>query len=147
MIQVEKALAENAAIFAAYEQTTDTQEYILPYSYDQHLQKLQDPTLVYLRILENNVLKGFFILALDPDGKSIEFRRIVVYEKGQGIGQKAIALMEQFCLQELKRRRIWLDVFEHNKRGKYIYEKMGYKLFGESDYQGRKLLLYQKTLE
>lgn len=147
MIQVEKALAEDAAVFAAYEQTTDTQEYIHPYSYDQHLQKLQDPTLVYLRILENNVLKGFFILALDPDGKSIEFRRIVVSEKGQGIGQKAIALMEQFCLQELKRRRIWLDVFEHNKRGKYIYEKIGYKLFGESDYQGRKLLLYQKTLE
>lgn len=146
MIHVARALAEDAALFATVEQAPGTREYILPYSHCEHIQNMLDPQLVYLRILKDDELEGFFILALDSDGKSIEFRRIVVSAKGLGVGQSAISAMEHFCRTELHRTRIWLDVFEHNSRGRHIYEKLGYERYGEADHDGRRLLLYQKTL-
>lgn len=146
MVRIEKAVAEDPELFAVLEQASDTEEYILPYSRDEHARKMLDPSIVYLRILDDCRLAGFIILSLGSDGKSIEFRRIVVAEKGRGIGQLAISAMEQFARRELRRSRVWLDVFEHNRRGLHIYEKLGYERFGESDYAGRKLLLYQKEL-
>jgi RimJ/RimL family protein N-acetyltransferase len=76
----------------------------------------------------------------------VEFRRVVVADKDKGIGQLAIAAMERFCRAELERKRIWLDVFESNHRGRHVYEKLGYQRFGESSHPGGKLLLYEKAL-
>jgi len=146
MIQLERASVEDAALFAALEQAPDTKEFILPYSPSEHVQKLLDPHLMYLRILQDGELAGFVILGLGPDAHSIEFRRIVVSSKGRGVGQSAISAMERFCRDELQRTRIWLDVFEHNRRGQHIYEKLGYKRYGASDHEGRRLLLYAKEL-
>jgi len=146
MILLERASVEDAALFAALEQAPDTREFILPYSPSEHVQKMLDPHLMYLRILKDGELAGFFILARDPDASSVEFRRIVVSAKGRGVGQSAISAMERFCREELHRTRIWLDVFEHNIRGRHIYEKLGYKRFGESDHEGGRLWLYEKNL-
>lgn len=146
MVRIEKAVAEDSELFAVLEQASDNEKYILPYSRDEHELKMLDPSIVYLRIVDDFRLMGFIILSLDSDGKSIEFRRIVVAEKGRGIGQLAISAMEQFARTELRRSRVWLDVFDHNRRGLHIYEKLGYERFGESDFAGRKLLLYQKEL-
>lgn len=146
MITLEKATINDASIFAGFELMPDTQKYILPYTPLEHELKIKDSALVYLRILAHNELKGFFILALEPDRQSIEFRRIVISEKGRGIGQLAIVMMEQYCRKELNRTRIWLDVFEDNSRGRHIYEKLGYVFFGENVNQGKKLLLYHKKI-
>jgi ribosomal protein S18 acetylase RimI-like enzyme len=146
MVSVERAVAEDASLFATLEQAPDTKEYILPYSHNEHAQKMVDPSVVYLRILDGVELAGFLILALDSDSESIEFRRIVVSAKGRGVGQLAIAAMEQFCLKELHRTRVWLDVFEHNRRGRHLYEKLGYEKYGKFNHEGRTLVLYQKKL-
>lgn len=146
MVRLERALPEDAALFAAWEQNPATKEYILPYSSDRHAQEMLDPDLVYLRILDGDELAGFLILVLDSDGESVELRRIVVSTKGHGIGQSAISALEAFCSKELNRVRIRLDVFEQNLRGRYIYEKLGYEKFGESSHEKGKLLLYQKNL-
>jgi RimJ/RimL family protein N-acetyltransferase len=44
------------------------------------------------------------------------------------------------------RRRIWLDVFEHNARGRHVYEKLGYRRFDSGELDGKPLLLYEKQL-
>jgi RimJ/RimL family protein N-acetyltransferase len=146
MIEVERAVPEDVPRFVAMEQADDAREYILPYSELEHAEKMQDDNVVYLRILDGADLMGFFILALDPDNKSVEFRRIVVATKGRGLGQQAILAMERFCRTGLHRDRIWLDVFEHNVRGRHIYEKLGYTQFGTKTCGDRLLLLYQKQL-
>ena len=86
------------------------------------------------------------ILALDSDLTSVEFRRIVVAAKGAGIGQAAIAAMEAYCVEALRRQRIWLDVFASNPRGLHIYQKLGYRRFDSGELDGRKLLYLQKTI-
>lgn len=146
MVHLERALPEDAPLFAAWEQPPATREYILPYSSDRHTQEMLDPHLVYLRILDDDELAGFLILVLDSDGESVELRRIVVSTQGRGIGQSAMTEMEAFCAKALNRLRVRLDVFEHNPRGRHIYEKLGYEKVGESSHEQGKLLLYQKHL-
>ncbi|MBW4654372.1 MAG: hypothetical protein KME20_15250 [Kaiparowitsia implicata GSE-PSE-MK54-09C] len=58
----------------------------------------------------------------------------------------AIAAMEDFCQAQLRRTRIWLDVFESNSRGRHMYEKLGYERCGESNHESGMLLLYQKRI-
>jgi len=146
MVTLEPARPEDAPLFAALEQGADTREFVAPYSDVEHARRMLDPAMVYLRILADGALAGFFILVLDPDGTSIEFRRVVVSADRRGIGQTAITAMENYCRAELRRPRIWLDVFEHNHRSRHIYDKLGYEQYGRGSYEGRPLLLYQKYL-
>src|SRR5262245_49746367 len=105
MIHIERAAVRDAQLFAQLEQLPDTKQFVLPYSEAEHARKILDPSFVYLRIVHAGELAGFFILVLDPDRNSVEFRRVVVSDKGKGIGQSAIAKMEQFCRAELQRKR------------------------------------------
>lgn len=145
-VQVEKAVEKDLPLFADMEQQPGTLEFIVPYSLEGHLRGFADPHVVYLRISCDREIAGFFILELDSDGCSVEFKRIVVAARGRGIGQAAIARMEHYCRNVLGRERIWLDVFAHNTRGRHIYEKLGYSRFSESVLNGKPLLLYEKRL-
>jgi len=146
MVTVERAPVQDASLFAQLEQAPDTKQFVLPYSETEHARNILNSSFVYLRILDAGELVGFFILVLDSEPNSVEFRRAVVSDKGKGVGQSAITAMEQFCRTQLQRTRVWLDVFEYNNRGRHIYEKLGYERYGESDHEGRRLLLYQKRL-
>ena len=147
VIYIERAAPSDVDQIVAMEQAPDTTEFIIPYSASVHAENMSDPNLVYLRIMEKGQFAGFIILALDPDGKSVEFRRIVVSAKGRGVGQTAISEMEKFCKSELRRERVWLDVFEYNRRGRHIYEKLGYRQYGSIAHEsGKLLLLYEKDL-
>src|SRR5262245_42555732 len=145
VLRIEVASLDDASHFAKLETEADATPFIIPYTLEQHRLYLEDASKVYLRILDNSVI-GFILLVLDGDGRSVEFRRIVVGPKGLGIGQRAILLMENFCRSRLSRSRIWLDVFENNLRGQHIYERLGYSKFGESNHEGRRLLLYEKDI-
>jgi RimJ/RimL family protein N-acetyltransferase len=146
MITVERAVRDDAPTFSRLELAAETREFVASYPEAVHREKMGDPGIVYLRILSDGALAGFFILALDPDGRSIEFRRVVVAPERRGIGQTAIRAMEDFCRAELGRPRIWLDVFADNHRGRHIYQKLGYRHFGHGVYDGRPLLLFEKDL-
>ena len=124
----------------------DTREHITLYSLAEHQAEFVRDDIVYLSIYANNALSGYFILVLEADGESVEFRRIVVDAKGAGIGQAAIRAMEAYCAGQLRRRRIWLDVFASNPRGQHIYAKLGYSLFKRGELDGRPLLFMQKQL-
>src|SRR6266542_3613187 len=47
---------------------------------------------------------------------------------------------------ELSRGRVWLDVFETNKRARHVYEQCGYCTFGSFEHEGKTLLLYEKAV-
>ncbi len=146
MVKVEKASAEDIPQFVSMEQAKGTKEFIIPYSIEEHERRMADSKMVYLRILNGMALVGFIILGLDDDGTSVEFRRIVVSIRNNGIGQEAIRQMEHFCSTVLVRTRIWLDVFASNDRGRHVYEKHGYVQFGKTEHNGSAILLYEKVL-
>jgi RimJ/RimL family protein N-acetyltransferase len=73
-------------------------------------------------------------------------RRIVVVDKGKGVGRAAISAMEVYRRDRLRRRRIWLDVFESNLRGRQVYDRLGYRLIDNGELRGQKLLLLKKNI-
>ncbi|MCP4764961.1 MAG: GNAT family N-acetyltransferase [Gammaproteobacteria bacterium] len=146
MIELCVSGVEELPDFCTMEQDEGSRRFVLPYSLAQHRREHAREDIVYLSIYHTDELAGFFILVLEPDQTSIEFRRIVVANTDAGIGQPAIRAMETWCAEHLQRNRIWLDVFEFNKRGRHIYEKLGYCLFDSRDHDGKKLLFYQKNI-
>jgi GNAT superfamily N-acetyltransferase len=85
--------------------------------------------VIYLSLERAGELDGFILLVLDPDGESVELRRIAVVRKDGGTGQAALAAAERHCAGGLGRRRIWLDVARQNARAKHVYGKLGYVPF------------------
>lgn len=127
----------------AWEQQSGVGEFILANTKAQHLVSMQEATIRYLSVFQNERLVGFIILALEPNNM-VEFRRIVIGHRGAGIGQLAIQAMEQYCLEHFACQRIWLDVFDFNERGQHIYRKLGYQEFKRCEHGEHQLLFFEK---
>ena len=140
-------LADESRIsdFVALEAANDASGYIVPGAWDMHQLAMSQPDIHYFDIVVGGQSEGFIIIAFEQN-HSVELRRIVVKHKGQGIGQAALTSLETQLFTS-GTMRIWLDVFEDNARGRYIYQKLGFKAFGESTLQGKKLILMEKFAE
>ncbi|WP_392542757.1 GNAT family N-acetyltransferase [Oryzobacter telluris] len=51
--------------------------------------------------------------------------------RGKGIGTEAVGITTAYGLERLGLRRITLEVFDHNPRGRRVYEKVGYAATGQ----------------
>lgn len=129
MVRVRPALPAELARFTAFERDGDAAPYVNTCTPEEHARLHTRGDVTYLSIEREGVLDGFVLLVLDPDGSSVELRRIVVARKDRGTGQVALAAAERYCAAELGRRRIWLDVARRNARAKHIYGKLGYVPF------------------
>ena len=141
-LALEAVSFEELEIIGAME-AGEARDYIIPYSLEKHQQEFMKSAVIYKAIRHGKNPAGFVMLALDPDGVSVELRRIVVSQPGHGIGVRALEAVRALCRSELGRKRIWLDVFETNYRAKHVYEKVGYSCFGKTEHEGRTLLLYE----
>lgn len=103
--------------------------FILPNTKDEHLNLIEDENVDHLlfRSIDNEII-GFVILVGKTNmDKSIEFRRIVIKEKGKGYGRKALKAIKAYCFEILKCYRMWLDVLESNLRARSLYKSEGFK--------------------
>ncbi len=111
------------------EQNAENRSFVTVWTRGQHLDSLSDKDLCPL-IIENiadGSRVGYIILAgLADMNRSIEFRRIVVIEKGKGYGRNALRMVKQMAFQQLGAHRLWLDVKEHNVRARHLYESEGF---------------------
>ena len=111
------------------EQSAENRAFVTVWTREQHLGALSSKDLSHL-IIENTAdgnRVGYIILAgLADANQSIEFRRIVVTEKGRGYGRAALRMVKKLAFAELKAHRLWLDVKEHNVRARNMYESEGF---------------------
>ena len=145
-MEIRNTLENELELFQRFEAEEDTKEYIIPYTMEKHIEEFNKAGIVYKTILNESKIIGFIILNLEEDGKSVEFRRIVINEKGKGFGMMAIKYLDYIVKEEYISNRIWLDVYSHNKRGIHIYEKCGYKYLKSVNYRGKELKVYEKML-
>jgi diamine N-acetyltransferase len=116
------------------ERSDDSADFVVQWSGRQHLAALDDANVAHW-ILEaegaNRRAVGFVILAgVDPPGGSVEFKRIVVAEKGCGFGREAVRLVKREVFGRYRAHRLWLDVFEHNQRARALYASEGFTVEG-----------------
>ena len=124
----------------------DGGRFVLAWALERHHREHATAGVVYKSICRGTELVGFLILVLDADGRSVEFRRIVIHEPGRGHGTTVVTMVDELCRTQLGRSRVWLDVFEDNHRAQRVYQKCGYRQFGRAAHEGRVLLLYEKVL-
>lgn len=114
----------------ATEHDPENCRFVIPWSREKHLEALCDPDLAHL-IAQRERRIGYVILAglLDPN-QSIEFRRIVITEKGCGYGKATVGLVKEVAFETHKAHRLWLDVKAQNHRARAVYEACGFSIEG-----------------
>ena len=78
-------------------------------------------------VIESQQLAGYLILTgIQNPHDSLEIRRIVVTQKGQGYGREILRWIKTYAFEHLGHHRLWLDVLESNHRAKRLYESEGF---------------------
>lgn len=107
--------------------------YVFQWSKEKHLNAIKNEDILHIIVeeIETGESVGYIIMAgMLSDFNSLEFMRFVITKKGKGYGRKAVNLMKKMAFEIYHAHRLWLDVKEHNKLARSIYEKEGFKLEG-----------------
>jgi RimJ/RimL family protein N-acetyltransferase len=144
-ITVRQANEDDIDYIISAETNSENSLYIRQWSKEKHVSAINDNNVAYF-VIENSNHRfiGYIILIglNDPD-KNLEFKRIVITEKGKGYGRDAVRFIKEFAFEQTDTNRLWLEVIEHNDRAFHIYESEGFKLEGvhrESLKQGDEFL-------
>lgn len=107
--------------------------YVGQWSKDQHINSLSNSDLLHL-IVEDSITKrpvGYIIMAgIKNPNHNIEFRRLVISEKGNGFGRESLKLTKELAFTKLKAHRLWLDVRYKNHRAQNLYKSEHFKKEG-----------------
>lgn len=109
---------------------SENSDFIGQYDYDGHRSVIDSDNEMHISIFDeagNNLIGHIILAGLKNQNDSIEFRRIVISKKGKGFGKESINLIKKYCFETLRTHRIWLDVFEDNKRAIGLYKSQGFK--------------------
>ncbi|TRY31414.1 GNAT family N-acetyltransferase [Aliiglaciecola sp. M165] len=145
MLELDVSKLEQLRKFSEMEKKEDTARFIIPTTFKQHMCFQADEALTYLSIYDDGALVGFFMIRTE-NSESVELRRMVVFKKGIGVGQRSLYALEKYCETHLACKRIWLDVFSYNTRARHIYEKTGYEKFKTANYSQRTLIFMEKYI-
>jgi diamine N-acetyltransferase len=132
-IRVRQTLGSDLDFVLNAERSDENSNFVLAWTYEQHEQALSSKDFLHLIVEQGDDNKpiGYIILAgLEQAHQSIEFRRIVITDKGKGYGRKSLQLIKNMVFEELSAHRLWLDVKEHNLRARHVYEAEGFTVEG-----------------
>lgn len=130
-VQLRSASEADLDFIVSAEQDSASAPFILGWLRDRHLAALSDSDLRCLIIVGPLGDVGFVLLAgVANPNRAIEFRRLVIVDKGRGYGRAAVRAVLRMVFREFGAHRIWLDVKVHNARARYLYESEGFVLEG-----------------
>ncbi|HWS99922.1 MAG TPA: GNAT family protein [Pyrinomonadaceae bacterium] len=113
----------------AAEGAEENRRFVGQWTRAEHCATLSDPDLAHFVVegVGDNRPVGYVIMAgLADANRSVEFRRVVITEKGRGYGREVLRAVKKMAFEELKAHRLWLDVREHNERARRLYESEGF---------------------
>ena len=113
----------------AAEGAEENRRFVSQWTRERHRRALSDPDQLHLvaESVGGGGPVGYVIMAglLDAN-RSVEFRRVVITEKGRGYGREVLRAVKQMAFEELGAHRLWLDVMETNLRARRLYESGGF---------------------
>ena len=128
-IRLRKTTADDLEFVIAAEREPENRKYVGQWDHDKHLVSLENEQLGHYILERDSDSKpvGYIILAgIGGQDRSIEFRRLVVTEKGKGYGRDSLNLVKRLSFESLAANRLWLDVREHNRRALNLYISVGF---------------------
>src|SRR5262245_48613499 len=110
----------------AIEAEPDAAAYIRAATRADHEAEIADPGRALLIVLDDGERPAGFVLLAGIGDSNVELRRIVVGERGRGVGRRALALVLEHAFGTLGAHRVWLDVITHNERARRAYAAAGF---------------------
>ena len=111
------------------EQDPANRPFITPWDRTQHEGAVRFPDFRHLIVEAETSTEriGFVILqgCRNPHG-SVELKRIVLQDKGRGLGRTCLRRLKQMAFRDLKAHRFWLDVKTLNARALALYVSEGF---------------------
>lgn len=138
MILAEEAVAlrptnEGDLAFVLNAEGHEARRYVGQWTRERHREALADEDAAHMvleRRVDGSPIGYVVLLGLSDPGGSIDFKRLVVTEKGLGYGRVALRLVERLAFEDLGVHRLWFDVKEHNARARRLYESEGFVVEG-----------------
>ena len=115
------------------ENNEENSKYIFSWSKERHEKSIdnEDELHIIIKRKDNYDIIGYILLAgLKSNDDSIEFRRIAISEKGKGYGKESVDIIKEIAFEIYNSHRLWLDVYEDNKRAISLYTSLGFKTEG-----------------
>jgi hypothetical protein len=103
-IRLRQTLGSDLDFVLNAERSDENSKFVITWTYEQHKQALSSKDLLHLIVerCDDNKPIGYIILAgLEQAHRSIEFRRIVITNKGKGYGRKSLQLVKKMAFEEL----------------------------------------------
>jgi RimJ/RimL family protein N-acetyltransferase/quercetin dioxygenase-like cupin family protein len=113
----------------AAESAPENRRFVRVWPREQHATAMSSPMYAHRIVADASSGKavGYVILmGLGEPHHSIEFRRLVITDKGHGYGRAAVRAIKQLAFQELAAHRLWLDVKEFNHVARQLYQSEGF---------------------
>jgi len=109
------------------ENAEENAPHVAQWAREQRIAAFHNEDILHVIIEESNKRVGYAIIAgLKEANRAVELRRIVIVEKGKGLGKSAIELIKKLAFEELKAHRLWLDVREYNSKARNLYKSLGF---------------------
>ncbi|WP_158289394.1 SDR family NAD(P)-dependent oxidoreductase [Paenibacillus flagellatus] len=113
--------------------------YVGQWTRERHAEAIDDPDAMHAVIvrLGDGQRIGYVIAQGLREGRSIELKRLVVTEPGNGYGRETVRLVKRLAFAEWRARRLWLDVRAGNTRAERLYRSEGFQIEGvlrDADY-------------
>lgn len=128
-IQLRKTEVEDLEFVIESERDYENAKFVGQWTKEEHLCSLDNEDILHLIIEKTDTKKaiGYVIIAgIQNPNNSIEFRRFVVCEKGNGFGRKTLELIKELSFTKLNAHRLWLDVRVKNIRAQRVYKSEGF---------------------
>lgn len=133
LIQLRRTTAADLDFVVQAEDAGDNRTFVGQWSRQKHLLALVDRHIAHLVIetIPENQFVGYIIVTdlIDPN-LSLNLKRIVIVQKGQGYGHAALHLLKKVAFEQWQAHRLWLDVKDFNQRARHLYEAEGFVVEG-----------------
>ncbi len=115
------------AAVRALEADAEVGPLIIPWTEERHRSCIEAADEAHLLVVDEERVLGFVLLAgLSDEHRGVELRRIVIGERGKGIGRTALELVLEEAFSALGAHRVWLDVKPGNERARRAYAAVGF---------------------
>lgn len=129
-VSLRKTEIEDLEFVINLEREYENAKFVGQWTKEQHVCSLNNDDILHLIIekVDTNKPIGYLIIAgVKNPNNSIEFRRFVICEKGNGFGKKTLKLIKKISFTKLNAHRLWLDVRFENIRAQSVYKSEGFK--------------------
>ena len=112
-----------------FEQHPDNAPFIRLWTHTQHEAAIADTNIghfVVCETLSEKLIGHVILVGLENADLNLEFKRIVIGEKGRGLGRDTVRAVKMFAFDELRFHRLWLEVLTQNIRAKSLYASEGF---------------------